>query len=523
MKKQEQLFLLKTVENTALTRLAYSIKAFTAQIILVAVSSIFPFIIRYSIIRYLGVEYLGLNSLFSSIIHTLNLAELGFDSAIVYLMYKPFADNDIRRINALLAFYRKVYIIIAGVILLAGLCCIPFLQFLIRGTYPSEIFLPKVFFIFLSNIVLNYSLFSYKNTILKAAQRTDIDNKILIVCSLLMYSAQICIIIYLQNYYLYALMLPISTVLGNIIRKIIVDKKFSHIKCSGNLEKTYVRVLKKQITAISLSRIRNLSRYALDTVFISSFLGLIAVAFYQNYYSVLLLPILILEAVLKSVKNSLGNFFAVEDKKNCYLLLLDFVFLSNWIISWSSICMICLYSHFITLWLGKAFLLPLSSTLLFAMLFYVFGLENMTSMFMEVTGLWWNTRYSSVIEAVLNLILNYVLMRFLGINGILIATIASILLISIPWESKTILQKFFNTSLRGYFFKLLYYFLNTVLIGFIVYYINSKIIGEGIGVFILRCCLCLVLPNILLAVLYIQTKEIKNIFNLLKRIIHLGV
>ena len=41
-----------------------------------------PFIMRTLLIRYLGMEYLGLNSLFTSILQILNLAELGVGSAL---------------------------------------------------------------------------------------------------------------------------------------------------------------------------------------------------------------------------------------------------------------------------------------------------------------------------------------------------------------------------------------------------------------------------------------------------------
>ena len=45
--------------------------------------TILPFFNRTVLIYVLGVEYLGLNSLFSSVLNILNLAELGFGSAIV--------------------------------------------------------------------------------------------------------------------------------------------------------------------------------------------------------------------------------------------------------------------------------------------------------------------------------------------------------------------------------------------------------------------------------------------------------
>lgn len=58
-------------------------------------------------IYLMGVEYLGLNSLFTSILQVLNLAELGVGSAMVYSMYKPIAENDQSTICALLKLYKN--------------------------------------------------------------------------------------------------------------------------------------------------------------------------------------------------------------------------------------------------------------------------------------------------------------------------------------------------------------------------------------------------------------------------------
>ena len=43
-------------------------------------------------IYWLGMEYVGLNSLFTSILSVLNLAELGVGSAMTFSMYKPIAE-----------------------------------------------------------------------------------------------------------------------------------------------------------------------------------------------------------------------------------------------------------------------------------------------------------------------------------------------------------------------------------------------------------------------------------------------
>ena len=61
-----------------------------------------PFFMRTAMIYFMGVDYLGLNSLFTSILQVLNLAELGVGSAMVFSMYKPIVSDDKKTICALM-------------------------------------------------------------------------------------------------------------------------------------------------------------------------------------------------------------------------------------------------------------------------------------------------------------------------------------------------------------------------------------------------------------------------------------
>ena len=55
-----------------------------------------PFVMRTLLRRTLGMAYTGLNSLFTSILSVLSLAELGVGSAMTFSMYKPIAEDDTR-------------------------------------------------------------------------------------------------------------------------------------------------------------------------------------------------------------------------------------------------------------------------------------------------------------------------------------------------------------------------------------------------------------------------------------------
>lgn len=103
------------------------------------VSIFFPFIVRTIFIKFLGESYLGLSSLFSSILQVLNLADLGFASAIVASMYKPISDGNVSKVSALLNLYRRIYRIIGVAILLLGCLLTPFVGKLINGEPPEDI------------------------------------------------------------------------------------------------------------------------------------------------------------------------------------------------------------------------------------------------------------------------------------------------------------------------------------------------------------------------------------------------
>ena len=90
------------------------------------------FVFRTIFIKILSEQYLGLNGLFTNILSLLSFAELGIGNCISYRLYKPIANNDPVRVAMLMDFYKKIYRIIAAVVLVIGLSIMPALKFLIK-------------------------------------------------------------------------------------------------------------------------------------------------------------------------------------------------------------------------------------------------------------------------------------------------------------------------------------------------------------------------------------------------------
>ena len=71
-------------------------------------------------------------------------------------MYEPMAENDDKKICALLNLYKKTYRIIGVIILVAGLAILPFLNYFVNGSVPNNINLQILFVIYLLNNLVGY-------------------------------------------------------------------------------------------------------------------------------------------------------------------------------------------------------------------------------------------------------------------------------------------------------------------------------------------------------------------------------
>ena len=74
-------------------------------------------LVRRFLIKYIGNEVNGLNSLYTSILGFLAVAELGVGSAITFCMYKPIVEGDTDKVSALYHLFTKLYLIIGAIIL----------------------------------------------------------------------------------------------------------------------------------------------------------------------------------------------------------------------------------------------------------------------------------------------------------------------------------------------------------------------------------------------------------------------
>ena len=433
------------------------------------ISLLLPFFIRAAIIKVLSSEYLGLNSLFTSILQALNLFELGIGSALVFNMYKPIAENDIKKTCAYLNYYKKCYRIIGFIILVIGLFVLPFIKCFISGTYPTDINIYLVYLIYLFNTVLTYWMFAYKNSIALAHQRTDIENKALIISNLLMYSLQLVVLFIYKNYYLYIILLPLFTILKNIIVFYSVKRNFPQYVLDGNLESKEKEQLKSNVKCLFGHQIAFTVINSADSVVISMLLGLTDLAIYNNYYYIFLALVSILNIVFTSIQAGIGNDVLTDDIENVhdkFLKFRSFVFL---IVSLFSVCLFTLYQPFMRLWMGEKYLISDNYVIIFVIGFFITQTRRIITTYKNAIGMWKEDVLKPYIVIVVDLIIDFILIKQIGVIGAMISTIISMFFIAIPWETNILYRKLFKMKPIKYY---LYYFKEFIIMIFTVLILN---------------------------------------------------
>lgn len=490
-------------------------------VLLKAYTIIMPFIMRTVIIYVLGREYLGLNGLFTSILQVLNLAELGVGSAMVFSMYKPIVEDDTDKICALMRLYRTYYRIIACVVLTAGLAILPFLPYLVKAdTVPQDINLYVLYILNLASTVASYCLFAYKNSLLAAYQRVDVESKVSIAVSSISYLAQIVLLFVLKNYYVYSVILVLTSLANNIVTAVVVSRMFPGYHPKGTLSKEETKAINKRVKDLFTARLGGTITLSSDALVISAFLGLTVLSIYQNYYFIVTAVIGFIMVVFNSTIAGIGNSLVVESGDKNYLDFRKFTFLINWIAIVCISCFLCLFQPFIRLWVGEENMLEYPLVILFCVFFYLFVIQQLACVYKDAAGIWHQDRWRPLIMGLFNLGLNLAFVRQFGLYAILLSTIASYVFVGIPWLIRNLFRTIFHRNAKEHILFIITGFILAFGIGAVSYYLCSVININPIADLALRLLVSVLVSNVLLFAIYRKHHLYNHMLDLADNVLH---
>lgn len=474
------------------------------------------FACRTVFVYVLGAEYLGVNGLFSNILSMLSLAELGVGSAIIYYMYSPLADRDEEKLKSLTAFYAKAYKIIALVVALAGVVLIPFLREII-GVNTAIDDIEIIYLLFLSNSVVSY-FFSYKSAILMADQK----NYVVVVrqqaFKLVQTAFQIFVLFAFRAYILYLAIQIICNLASNILISIKADSLYPYLKEKDikPLNSNEKNIIFKYVRAAMYHKIGDVVVNSTDNILISHYVGVFWVGLYSNYILIIQMLNAFIGQVFTAITGSIGNLNAKETKEKSYEVYNKIFFLNFWIYGFCSVCLWNLFNPFIMMWLGQGYILDIKIVLLIVINFFIAGMRQCNLAYSGTLGLFWNDRYKPLFESIINLVVSIILLKKIGIMGVLLGTLISTLTTSFWIEPYILYKHGFAEKTQVYFLSYFKYVCITLTAGFLTDFACSHINTYSLYAFGLRFLICVILTNVVFYAFTHKRMEYKSFMEIVK-------
>lgn len=485
--------------------------AIISQFILIVLG----FISRKVMIDSVGVEYLGINGLMSNILVILSLAESGMGTAMVYALYKPLAENNISKIQALMKFYKIVYRVLAILTALIGLSILPFLNLLMKGnTIDNSV---TIYLMFLFSSVSSY-LYSYKISMNNADQNKYIATIFNTATQVIVLIAKIIILYVTKNYILFLSIDIGSTLLKNIIFSNMMDKRYPYLKEKTNekLDNDTKNILYTNIKSLFFNKLGYIISISSDNLVISSMISVATVGLYSNYTTLTSAALGFVTIFIANITASLGNLIAKESKEKVYEIFKVSSLINFWLYGFSFICLFCLSQPFIAIWLGEEYLMREIVVFLIVFIFLMYGLMEPIEAVKNAAGLYKPDKYVPLIAAIVNMIISILLVKPFGICGVFLGTIISTLSFSF-WIRPIIVYKIiFKENCYKYFIDILLKFLSIFLVAFLCYYLGELLFKEyNLKNLIGRGVICIIIPNVLFFVIMRKSKEFKYLVNII--------
>ncbi len=482
------------------------------------VGALLGFVTKTIFLDILGDVYNGMLGFFANIVSVLSFAELGLGVAIVFALYKPIADKDTAHLQSLMAFYKKVYTYIAGIVLAMGLLLLPFLPLLMEEVADtSQVYVYYV--IYLLNTVVSY-LFIYKSALLNADQRNRIVRLVNVFYNILRNAIEIGVLLLTHNFILYLFVQLCCTLCNNFTISIIANKLYPWLKQSAQkLPLAETKKIFSDVKFVVLYKIGGVLLNNTDNLLITILLGLLAVGYYSNYMMIVGLITTVLELVFSSITGSVGNLNASTSKEYSKKIYDIIGFVGFWIYTFCAISLFVLLDDVVLLWIGEKRVLGKTVSLALALNLFVVGLLQGTMVFRNSTELFRKAKFIIIITAIVNILLSIGFGYIGGIAGIVFATSVARLLTNFWYEPYVLHRDIFKVKAKGYFIKIAKYIIVAVIACVATYFLASLISCTGFMSVVYKAMICVVIPNMIFFVVFCRSKEFKELWRRLKAIL----
>ena len=405
--------------------------------------SILVFFQNKYFIRYMGIEILGIMKLFSQLLQYLNIVELGLGSASAFALYKPLAERNKEQISIIISTIKSIYNKISLLLLGSGILITPFLPYFMKiDNFTKDIYFYWIFYVI--NTVSTYLYIKY--VVLFTANQEFIYVRFIQSISKIFYQIlQIIFIIKYSSFLVFILLLLLDNLTQYIFFKIHYRKNYSYIYTT---KERYIG-LYKNIKNLFWHKIGGLVVFNTDLILISKLVSIETVGVYASYQLIVQMILTVINIVINVIRPKIGIFISKNSKKDIYLLFkkINIIFLIIAILF--SYITYRVINNFIILWLEKGLEFNEITIVLMCINILVNIFRSIIDVFKDSYGFFDDIK-SPIFEAVINLVFSIILGIKYGLDGIIIGTIISNILVIMIYKPILVFKRCFDKGVKEY-------------------------------------------------------------------------
>lgn len=394
-------------------------------------------------IKYMGIESLGMIKLFSQLLAYLNIIELGLGSASAFALYKPLSEKNYEKLSIIVNTIEKIYMKIGFILIGLGILVIPFLDFFIdTSNFKQNIYFFWVLYVV--NTAITY--FFIKYVILFTANQEYIYVKTVQTLSILIFKIlQIYFIIKVHSFLVYIGLM----ILDNLCQWIFFYKHYK-LKYHYIIKvKEKYNALKNDIKNLFWHKIGSLVVFNTDLILISKFTNLKIVGIYASYKMIFQVLSTMVNVIINVLSPKIGNYIVENSKREIYLTFKKFNIFFVFISIFLTYCSYKLINPFMELWLGKTFIFRSFTLKLLCFNLFIDLFRWNLEIFKNGAGFFSDIK-SPIFESLINLVVSIVLGMYIGLDGIIIGTIFSNIIIILIYKPILVYKKCFNENFVSY-------------------------------------------------------------------------
>lgn len=476
---------------------------------------------RKIFLDYLGDEVIGLNTTLGNILGFLNLAELGIGMAIATSLYQPIHDENHETVCEIMSVQGILYKRIALLLCILGVIVMLFLPFFFPDTECGLAYVELAFAVFMFGSITSY-LWNYRSVLISVDQK---DFKLTPWRHLVRYAVmclQIFSLIVLKwgiwGWLMWELVGNVATV---FVINYVLHKEYPWMRSSDIPGKELLKKYKHLMTKTKQLFVHKLGYFALKQttpIIIYAYVSLTMVTYYGNYIIITGYVSTLLNVIFGSMSASIGSLVADRQRARTLEVFWELFSSRIWIAFAACVGLYLFTGPLISLWLGSKYVLDNTTLLLILIGVFIQLSRSIVDSFKDAYQLFADV-WAPIVESIINVGCSILFGYLWGLNGILLGSSVSLVLIVLLWKPYYLFRHGLKASCMIYYMQ---YALHIVLLLVCAYIsVNMINIPAQEGIFLLIAPI----PNFLLFVvlsfvmLYLTTKGMRQFAQRIIRII----